>query len=283
MDDQPVIVPVDHDPFQASAAPPQPTMPTNPDADFANANGMFYGQPWERYATNKDARVLGTDGHPVAGKFGGGNELLNPAASDVDLENMSGMRPGVSRAIGQRLHNIYTRAALAAQRDPIATLGFDPRHASMDIVTADTNPINGRFNSGKDTPVAGMMNPITGEAYVNNIIGDMAETLTHESIHRGLEGLANMRPADFMNALGDWTFKGEKPTSPFQWLDSEENENLVRYIMQTTMGPTPNPNKPLDEEAAQFYRSDPARLQRLQRLQALAAETIAAKHPMGPR
>jgi hypothetical protein len=241
--------------------------PTSSEADFANKNKMWDQQSWEGFARNKEA-IAYTDSHgrPVRPQ---GDKFTAPV-SPVDLLDPK------NRGVEQQLHNVFARAALAVQRDPIATLGFQPRVVGADVVS--------NYLQSRQQGFVGEFDPNTGWIYANNAQHDIAQTITHESIHRGLHKLAAMRPQAFSQAIAGWinpATGAEGTTQAF--LSSEENELLVQRIVATVMGAGSHENEDYQAKAYDKYDKDPGRFQRLQRLQDLAADEIARERPGGPR
>ncbi len=167
--------------------------PTKDDAAFARQQDWSYGQPHARYFNNEQVRLL--TGDPNQRPF---------PATEYEGNALRGIRriPGIRPTMDE----YYARGALAAQRSPLAKLGFDPSRTAADVMR-DPEKVNilGRYSPGVDQMYANARWP---------------STLVHESIHRGMERLSK---------------------SPFwkpeynELLDSE-NENVVRYLMFKRMG-----------------------------------------------
>lgn len=163
----------------------QPNYPTSEDVAFAKEAG-FYDDIYEPFTKGKVARVLkqSAEGMRLS-------ETVDEKVSKVIESNPA-------------LAEIYAKAALVANRIPIAKVGFDPDKTNLDTLT------------GKDANVAGVYSPTKDRMYVN---AEFAEAAVHESIHRGLKMLKKARP-DLANAF----------------LNLGTEEDVVRYLMATQAG-----------------------------------------------
>lgn len=253
--------------------------PTDADAEFAKQHGYAYGKEWEDFFSGDKAKLLGTTQTVTDKKTGKESATFTPTGATGMVLNeiaKAADNPKLSRAVDlsdpnnapikAQLQNVVAKAALAVNRDPIATLGFSPSKTMIDIVTKHANLAG--FYSTKDDAI-----------YANQTL-QSGSTLVHESIHRGLEMLHRRAPAEYAKAMRGSTV---------------DEESMVRYIMHTTMGnPELGSGRLADEQidaAIQHFqgtggsRDLNSRENRaaLARLQALAAEEVARKRPGGPR
>lgn len=314
-----ILQPVDHDPWygrdpgfsgRGPVAVDNRPAPSADDTAFAQKNQWAYGQPWDDYFNNAMVRILASrqqNGEivPRAGSFSGG--LLSPKGNvafpqtlfssqqRTPIETVDLTTPEAQK-IKQQLMDVHARAALMANRDPIAWLGFEPSHTAIDLLSGR----GASLGVGGGT-VMGVFDPIDDEVYANTI-DDPANVIVHESIHRGLERLQQLRADDFKRSAPEPqnAFRGPNDPPDYQHmrvgreLSGRDNELMVRHIMATIMG---DPDRAvidrlgpqvatgtvkLSREAAEQY-SAPYYRERLQRLRDLAADEIARKRLGGPR
>jgi hypothetical protein len=286
------------------------SFPTNEDADFAIKNKFGYGLSGERQINNQDARVVGVNGIPEAVHWTPSG-YVDWDKTPVTEADMSGQHKDwyvndPHSLIANRMHDAMARAALAANRDPIAWLGFDPKRSVADIVSGDYDAA-GNKHDPKEALLAGEFDRQIDQTYANRLNQSIPETLVHEAIHRGLQRLSDLRPEDFVKAInvpsatpppsedflntmdavaGLLAYPSQQSAKGY--LDSDENEMLVRQIMDTVMGSPQSHNDAqhglpdLDQGYRGAYK-DPGHLEILRRLQDLAADEIARKRPGGPR
>lgn len=220
--------------------------PNKEDVDFARQQDDSYGKPYAPYF-NRQAF-----------------HMLDAPPGDMSLEGPYNSRmynPSQSRLPFGETADVYAKAALAAKRSALASLGFDPSKATMDVTR---NPEN--------VNILGAYSPSTDSIYSN---ARAPSNLMHESIHRGITEL-----------------KG----SPFWKKDFDrlgtDQESVVRWLMESKMG---NPEAKIDGDIAKEQRDaarkafDPNlntgahRTKILGDMEAAAAKYIAAKTPGGPR
>lgn len=244
---------------------PMASFPSHEDADFANKYDYGYGRRTEPYMENKLARVLGAQGalntpfQPrslfelgLGPDQGAAVAAHPPNFTNVDLNDPK----NASTAAG--LKDTYARAALAANRDPIASLGFDPSKMTADLgAKGSAVNVSGSYLPSKDS--------IWFSAN-DDRNSNIPSTPVHESLHRGLNMLRDdPRGADAYNQLG------------------VPEEYVVRYLMAKQMA---DPEKGNPQRDMGILTMDPDRnpkgAKALQMLQALAQTKINEKHPMGP-
>lgn len=214
-------------------APPLAQYPTQHDADYARNYGFGDNSINEDYLNNSKARVLGFPvpvSEPVKGKKpasrevfvpasgvgSGGAELLNPENSSVvDLNQTS------NSSLQGQLTNTMMRAALAANRNPISALGFDPSKVVVDSLVQ--NPTVGGFYRRKDDGIYSSLSP--------------DDSIVHESTHRGLQKLREQYPDKAEALLG----RGKSP----------DEESVVRWLMHSLAGDPEGRNGTVDAKQRQ--------------------------------
>lgn len=178
--------------------------PSREDALDAQKNGFGYGTQYGGYVEGTaGARVLNTSALQYKTLPALMNALSDKTASKIvnDPEKTLSL----------------TRAALAANRNPVAALGFDPRHITL---SNDGNlTIAGAYKPGSDSIWAA---------------ADDAATLVHESMHRGLEILRKERPdlKETIDKLG-------------------KEEYVVRYMMYKYAGDPEGGGGSIDKQQRQ--------------------------------
>lgn len=179
-------------------------------------------------------------------------QLLDTPSSNVDL------RDPKNAELREKLDGLSARAALAANRSAIASLGFDP-----DKINYQTKmpPLS----------VGGLYNPDSDKMWVN-AFKENASPAVHETIHRGFEKLR------------------EKSPEAKKILDGMriDEEYLVRYMMATKMG---DPELRIDHNvsmeqraiAMEHFKKFPKLSKDLDRLEEIAAELRKEQRPRGPK
>lgn len=236
--------------------------PSDTDAQEARQAGFGYGSGNEGFIEGKTARVMGRTDR--SGKFtpeSGAGMLLSEALSAVDDRTKSqllDLDDPKNAALQKQLGNVFSRAALAANRIPIAALGFDPRRVVMDTAIGRAN-IGGAYSKDKDA------------IYANLDAIDPSSVL-HESIHRGLQKL-----------------RSESTEAAKIMLDLPGEESTVRWLMQSEAGdPEKGAGKTSDEqrETGRYAFNDmlsaPRYKKALARLQEISQELIKERRPRGP-
>lgn len=245
-------------------APSLPWYPTNQDANQAIQSGFGYGTGNEGFLDNQNAKVLGITAYqlPKGGKAGKSQETFFP-------QNASGMSPGgAARAaidpqlsknvdltlastdptVRDKMQNVYMRAGLAANRIPIASVGFDPRRAVADVLMDRSN-------------IAGSYSPQADSMYFNMSTPEPS-ALAHEATHRGMEQLRKQYPQE-MPAL-------EKRLP--------DEESVVRWLMKSQAGDPEfgigGASDKQRNEAVNYFTSHPDAQNALQQVQELAQQAI---------
>lgn len=268
-------------------APPLAQYPTNADAEYARKYGHGYGSGNEPFLDNEATRVIGRTvpevifekGKPKSGKPlfmpEGTMSLMNSLpersidalASAVNAPDKTGILRGVDNA---PVSNIMMRAGLAANRSPIAALGFDPDKVVLDSQSGDK-----KFTLGG----AYLPQPksTTDNMYVNLSQPD-GSTIVHESTHRGFQKLRDNHPDKVREIFNTGVMPSE--------------EMVVRWLMNKNAGDPEGQDataklglQQRQDSVDAFSRRDLAttRGKALEQLEALAAETIKNRRPGGPR
>jgi len=184
-------------------APPLASYPTPEDALEARKYDFGYGTGNEPYTQGNVARVLGSKNSKgvFEPESGGGVPVRNLTATVDDpaySQNLD-LKTPATYPIHDTLGTQLAQAALAANRSPVANLGFDPSRAVMDVEIAHPT-IAGVYTPKRDAMYAAASEP---------------SAIVHESAHRGIKQLKeDPALADLFNRLPD-------------------EELLVRYIMAT--------------------------------------------------
>lgn len=263
---------------EVTLAPPLTQYPSSADAQFARQSGFGYGQPTESYVQGNVARVLGSDKlvRPPDEKTvtktarfipqsGAGRELetlTGAVNNDKDSRNLDLTDPNHAD-MRDKVGDVYARGALAANRNPIAALGFDPSHMVLDTEIKNPN-IGGIYDGSKDAIYSNLGN--------KDFAGSSIGSVVHESIHRGLNKLRQ-------NPEYAPIFKGMPP-----------EESAVRYMMHKYAGdPEFGEGQTGDEQRQQaidlFENSSRSReyQQMIDKLMRGAETEIARQKPRGPR
>lgn len=223
--------------------------PTSEDAQFAKKQDWSYGQPYAPYFEGKQFNVF-TGNHPF----------------DDPIKMMNTGLGRRSQGVAPALDDYYAKAALAANRSPLAALGFDPSRTALDL-----NERKAQARSGDNIyALGGVYNPGTDEAYASIT---SPSSIVHESIHRGIQKL------------------NESPYWNKNWPDSggeqhDLNELVVRRLMQTKAGDpeTYAGNKQRETAMEHFGNTNfPFRQKMIDDMEAAAALLIAKRKPGGPR
>lgn len=177
-------------------APPLAAYPTQQDADYARNYGFADSGINEDYLNNNRARVLGVPLNMKEPAKGGkasvsremfiplsgvGNDsktvLSDKSSSDVNLNKDPQLQGD--------LRNVMMQAALAANRSPIAAMGFDPSRTVIDTVI-------------KNPAIAGWYRPDADRMYATT---DDPSAVVHESTHRGFKMLRDKYPEQVDNIM----------------------------------------------------------------------------------
>lgn len=214
--------------------------PTSDDAKFARKQDWSYGQPYAPYFEGK--RFTSLMGSPNA---------LPLSTHTVSTNGFQETAP--------ELGSYYAKAALAANRSPLAALGFDPTKTAVDL---------GRDPS--KTTLAGAYTPKYDQIYANGQL-PAADAIVHESMHRGIQKL---KESSLWNR--EW------PAAS----GSLFNENIVRKLMHDKSGDPEGHLGPEDAKQradALSYFSNPNSKKIIDDMEAAAAQLIAKQRPRGPR
>lgn len=233
-------------------APDLSSYPSSDDAAFANKYGFNYGSPNERFTKGHEVRVLNS---PAEGRSLG--NILDAAR---DGSGGSHLAVSDSAPMGSA-GDIATRAQLAANRIPLAALGYDPSHLAYDPQPVLHPNIAGAYGRGTDS------------MYANDQWDKNPSTAVHESIHRGISSLRD----------------DPKLKNVFENIPSEES--VVRYLMNTKAGnPELGQGNAGDEQIktalASFHNPMWGNTFRtmVDKLNDAAAQKLMAQQPvMGPR
>ena len=213
-------------PSVANLAPPLSNYPTYSDADNARKYGFSEGNENQDYLDNEKAKVLGVVGTnfspPAELRPQTSVPLPRPdprkesAFTPISAENMgplSNLIPSASRVVNpgeqglNQIDNRMMRAALAANRSPIAALGFDPSKVALDA-KVDGGTLGGAYLHGGKDKYDDIYTRVTPD-----------DSIVHESTHRGLYKLMDKYPE--MQSL----LQG-----------SPNQELIVRYLMHKNAG-----------------------------------------------
>lgn len=217
-----------------TVAPPLGTYPTKDDARFARDSGFGYGENWQ--GVLDVVRALSDAGAPISADGMYLDDVPSiPTTPVVDDDSVM-------------------RAALAANRSPLAALGFDPRKASVDVVSKGMN-VEGFYDPKKDFIF-----------YSRNSASDPeGSALTHEATHRGIKMLQ-----DSPNAV--------------DWPNGSSEEIVVRQLMKANTGdPEQGPTADRYKAGGWYLRDTADGRKFLETLQHAAQREIARRKPGGPR
>jgi hypothetical protein len=256
--------------------------PTHEEAQFAKESGGAYGKSWERYFNDQITKVYGESGQggwrPESLFLGGQTheEVFRRFMEEGDPRVVD-LAATKNPRFQARFKDLTARAALAAGRDPIASLGFDPSAVVHDVMSRAGSLGGFTMQGYKGKPTKDI--PVASNRASDEDINAAPSNVVHESIHRGFEKLTRTNPeavAEFRNVARKFRNAEGK-----QWSGGPE-ELLTRYIMATTMG-DPEPKSGKQREDALEFLKDPEVRDSLIKLQAMAAKQIAKQHPGGPR
>lgn len=213
--------------------------PTSEDAQFAKKQDWSYGQPYAPYFEGKRFTHL----------------MGDPNARPLEMHNLNMDRFGQNSA--PAINDYYAKAALAANRSPLASLGFDPTRTAADL-GRDPRKVN----------ISGMYLPEDDQMYAN---AQDPSSIVHESMHRGIQKLS------------------ESPYWKPEWEGNTKglfNEYLVRKLMQEKAGDPEGGLGAVDAEqkgrAVDLFKQTKHR-KTLDDMESAAALLIAKQRPRGPR
>lgn len=245
-------------------APPLSGYPSQDDARYALEQGFGYGSGNEPYIESHRARVMGDSSGKQFRAQSGAGMLIDQAISAVDddrLGKMLDLDKMENWKLKEKLGTTFTQAALAANRNPIALIGFDPSRTVMDLVMKGAN-VGGAYEKKRDAIYA-------------NIDSVDPSSVLHESIHRGLEQLRQKSPeaAELLKSM---------PTE----------EHAVRYMMYKYAGDPEGKGGEMDaaQRKSGIWMFDSKQgdwtgknQKALDRLMEIAAELHKEQRPRGPR
>lgn len=255
-------------------APGLSQFPTSKDASYARKYGFGYGSGNEAFINNEAARVKGNTGfemRPVASKdfatyaaipkfwpkSAEGLPLTDAVSLDErETRNLDLTNP-MNKDTRSKLEDTYMKAALTANRIPIAGLGFDPRRMVADT-EIEKPALFGAYSPRKDS--------IYFNTDRSGISPSANGTPVHESIHRGLQMLRDRNPeADAM----------------LKRMPNEES--IVRWLMATQAGDPENWDRGnAQREVAKITFKDGYYDKEINALNDMAAKEIAKRKPGGP-
>jgi hypothetical protein len=282
-----------YEPMQNPDVPKPNAYPTQTEGEFAQKIGFAYGQPWERHFMDQVH-------HFALQPFFTEGLQVRPEEERVKLEIEGGktVEAGRSPRADTMVRRTVARAAIASSRNPIAALGFDPKHITLDVLSQPTTLMGETIREymGKPTPDIPVTVNVPG---AQEIYHDSSPVLVHESIHRGLEKLRRRYPRAwnaFVDAAGP-SYEKLKQTvrkeSDGKERTASGEELLVRHIMRTQMGdpelPPAEYRGEQREQAMKWFADNPQLETALEKLQEFAADMImnegksAARAIGGPR
>lgn len=234
-------------------APPLEHYPTGEEAAYAQRYGFGQGDPrLDAYVQGQANRIMATP------RRGGGYTPFSGAEIEDPVSAVNELPMQHPAPFGTQ--DVYARAALAANRIPIAKLGFDPGRMVQDVTPQETN-------------IAGLYDPKQDAIYFHNPTG-IRSTPVHEAIHRGLEILR------------------KDPANAELFKNVPNEEYAVRYLMATQAGnPEQGTGDIADAQRANALRlygdldfyGGHGRKQTLDALTRAAEEAIKNRNPRGPR
>lgn len=249
------------------AAETDQPFPTNEDLSFARKSGVFYGRD-EAFLNGDRARIYGsvektTVPPPKGAKKGAKPTVLESFRAEATpdgklssiMESLTDPRKtSIQPVEDPQLRDDLGRAALAAGRTALSTLGYRPRRTTLDTKSGPSN-------------LGGAYNPESDEGLI--LTQGNPSTPTHEAIHRGIDRVRKARPD---------LFKDFEP----------DEETMVRQIMRTKMGnPEQGKGSIADKQLARskFWFEETigakANRNRLDEIEAAAAELIRQDRPRG--
>lgn len=199
-----------------NTAPPLTSYPSDYDARMARLNGFSHFSPNQSYLDNDSARVLGTQSPqgfmPASGAGHSVNEVLNLNPPTVDLSKPQ------NQDLRGKLDDTFMKAGLAANRSPIAAVGFDPSRVMVDSVMQHGS-LGGAYGPKSDS-IYTTLSP--------------EDSIVHESTHRGLQKLREQYPeaGQAMSKLPD-------------------EETVVRWLMKSQAGDPEGKDGPVDAKQRQ--------------------------------
>lgn len=254
--------------------------PNSEDVAFARKQGFDYAHPQSEYLNNMRATVYQPTPAGAAGFMSNRNVEEIP---NRDVTSRSSFE----------LNDAHMKAALAAKRSALATLGLDPAKTVLGI---DAPRLIATQDGRQVGDIGGAYIPKTGQTYVSN--RDLQEdpsTVVHEAIHRGTHRLMESPYWDpAWNELGVPLIKGFSSSERFpEGNQGARNEDVVRWLMQSKMGDpekaSPGSVPAMQKQQAELLFNQPNmqssinRAKMLADMEAAAARYLKDKNPRGPR
>lgn len=258
-------------------APPLASYPSQADAEYARKYGFGDNSINEDYLNNNKAKVLGanipsgivsastkpqkrSDAQTTFVPFSGSGqtlEALTGAVDDPKTSTVLNLNDPKNNTLQDDLRNLHMRAALAANRNPIAAVGFDPSRVVLDSLLKGSSTFGGAYWADPD----GIYSKV-----------DPKDSVVHESIHRGIEKLRNQYPDKAPKLLSNLP----------------KEEYVVRWLMNTLGGnPEGGPTEEIGEKQKQTaidlfdapdkWASNAQRQETLKALQELAIDHMKGR------
>ncbi len=161
-----------------------------------------------------------------------------------------------TRPISREQSDTLTATKLAADKSPIAALGFDL--TKLHISPPGSGPAltaRGAFSAQKDSMWADT--------------SENPSAIVHESIHRGMNELRKAKPDEFQKIAGEWKEEILTRALMLKYYGDVEVPGTAETIVQKQI----NPARKVLEKAPDV----------LEKLERLAQEEIKNRKPMGPR
>jgi hypothetical protein len=240
------------------AADPVTSYPTPEDAAYARKYDFGYGTGNEPYIQGNVARIVGAQQGknfvPLSAEGLTTGEATGLALDDRGSRNVD-LRTPETAPISDKLGTTMAQAALAANRIPVAHLGFDPSQAAVDVKMGEGN-------------IAGAYSPSKDSMYISTGVSDPS-AIVHESIHRGINKLKqDPAVAELLKKL-------------------PSEELIVRYLMATQAGDPEKNGGKVDQSqraSAMYVLGQSGMYKReMDQLNRAAEDAYAARRPGGPR
>lgn len=238
-------------------APRLASYPSDDDARFARVSGFGYGTATDPYVQGDVGRVFGSfapggRGKPPAFLPASAAGLSVGEATTPELSATLDLSNPRNAAMKEKMGLLFARAALAANRSPVAALGFDPRRAQIDTEIGPST-IGGAYSKARDAMYATANDP---------------SAIVHESMHRGFGMLRDLPElADAFSAM-------------------PREESMVRYLMAKQAGDPEAAGGPIDKrqrEEGLMTMDQRSRQEALKKIEAAAQRLIYERQPRGPR
>lgn len=225
------------------AAAGTPGWPTNDAVALAQKSGYGYGE--------KTESLIGANGRGV---------VVEP--TDMLRKDANGdaraLTDTVTSPLTGRQKEQFTAVSLAAERSPLVKLGLDPANIS--------------FSPEGSTPkltALGVYNKRLDRLWAHM---DSPDTVAHEAMHRAFE-----------------IIRKEEPEKAKELFNDNFEETYVRGLMHKHFGDIElktsdgEVNKKQSEAGLKFFKDNPGAAERIEKVEALAADILKRRKPMGPR